>query len=118
MVTIDKNWVSDVYMMALHPSGAKGYLFQSYGLLRISYADLVGSILKARNKLSVSCICGVSQSHSWRGKSLSVVASTAMKASLKVWIACSAVLTRWLWGSTSCNLQSFLVRNILMCFIA
>ncbi len=103
-----------LYTMALHLSGAKEYLFQLYGLLRNSYADLVGSILEAHNKLSVSCICGVSQSHSWRGKFLSVVASAAMKTSLKVWIACSTALTRRLWGSASCNLQLFLVRNVLM----
>jgi hypothetical protein len=63
-------------------------LFQSYGSLRISYADLVGSILEARNKLSVSCICGVSQSHSWRGKLLSVVASAAIFESLDCLFRC------------------------------
>ena len=41
-----------------------------------------------------------------------------MNAALKVCIACSAAFTRWLWGSTTCNLQSFLVRNFLMCLVA
>ncbi len=37
--------------MALHPRGAKGYLFQLYGPFNISYADLAGSIREARNRL-------------------------------------------------------------------
>ncbi len=82
--------------MALHPSGARGYLFQSYGPLRASYANIDGFIRDARMRLSVSLTCGVSFTHSWRGNSLSVVASAAMKASLKVYIARSAAFTRWL----------------------
>ncbi len=68
--------------------------------------------------LSVSCTCGVSLYLNCSGKSLSIVANAAMKATLNGWIACSVAFTWWLWGSTTCILQLFLVRNFLMCFVA
>ncbi len=92
------------------PQGCKRFLFQLYGPLRASYADISGFILDARIRLIVSLTCGMSLSHNWRGNLLSVVASTAMKASLNICIAHLAAFTWWLWGSTSCNLHSFSVR--------
>ncbi len=68
--------------------------------------------------LSVSCTWGVSLSHNCSGKLLSVVANAAMKATLNVWIARLVAFTRWLWGSMTCSLQLFLVRNFSMCFVA
>jgi hypothetical protein len=47
--------------MVLHPSGAKGYLFQLYGPFNISYADLDGlnlwcqSILQLEWEVAVCC---------------------------------------------------------------
>ncbi len=49
---------------------------------------------------------------------MSVMARAAINVSLKVWMTCSAALTQWLCGSTSCNLHSFLVRNYFICFVA
>ncbi len=49
--------------------------------------------------------------HNCNGNLLSVVASAAMKASLKVCIALSAAFILWLCGSTSCNL------HCLMCLV-
>ena len=81
-------------MIALHPGGASGYRSQLYGPLSASYAEIFGLILEARSKFSVSCTCGVNLSHNCSGKSWSVVVSAAMNASLNVWIARSAAITR------------------------
>ena len=78
-------------MTALHPNGARGYLFQLYDPFMTSYADFAGLILDARSKFSVSWTWGAILSHSWIGKSPYVVASAAMNASLNVWIARLAV---------------------------
>ena len=105
-------------MTALHPKGARGYLFQLYGPFMSSYADFVGSIHDTRSKFKESCTWGAILSHSWIVKSQSVVASAAMNASYQVWIARLVALIWWLWGSTNCNLHYSLVRNFLMCFVA
>ncbi len=67
-------------MIARVPNGAKGYLFQSYGPARISYADLVGLIRDGdgRRRLMESWTCGANLSHSWTGNSLSVVPKAAI----------------------------------------
>ncbi len=69
---------------ALHPSGARGYRFQSYGPFNCSYTDIVWLMRDALIMLRVFCTWGVILSHSCNGKSLLVVASAAMNASLKV----------------------------------
>ena len=48
----------------------------------------------ARIMFSVVITCNVSLSHSCRGKSLLVVARAEINASLNVWIALLAALTR------------------------
>ncbi len=40
--------------MALHPSGTRVYLFQSYGPLRASYANIDGFIRDARMRLTAA----------------------------------------------------------------
>jgi hypothetical protein len=100
-----------LYMMALHPGGARGNQFQSYGLWTASYAGINGSTRKGCNRFNVILTWGVRQSHSWRGKLLSEVAKALIKCALKVWIALSAGLTLWLLGSTSMFLHSFLARK-------
>jgi hypothetical protein len=74
-------------MTALQPKGARESLFQSYGPYRISYVNLVGSILDALIMFEQYNTCGVRRSQSWRGKLESVVASAAIKASLNIWMA-------------------------------
>ena len=80
-------------MTALHPGGARGNQFQSYEPWTASYADIDGSTHEGHNRFNVVLTWGVRQSHSWRGKSLSVVARALIKCALKVWIALSAALT-------------------------
>jgi hypothetical protein len=87
MVSICLWNIVNVTMTALHTKGARGYLFQLYSLYRVSYADLVGSIHDALIMFKQFNTCGVRRSQSWRGKSESVVASTAIKASLNIWMA-------------------------------
>ncbi len=48
--------------------------------------------------LNVSSTCGRNSSHSWSRQSISTVARAAMKNSLKVAMARSVALIRWLWG--------------------
>ena len=66
-------------MMALHPMGARGNRFQSYGPCKALYADMLGLMQEACIRLSVFLTCGVSLSHSCRGNLLSVVARALMK---------------------------------------
>ena len=67
-------------MIALHPGGARGYLFQSYLCPCIcSYADFDGSSRDARRRFSVVTTCVVSLSQSCRGKPVSVVAKADIK---------------------------------------
>ncbi len=106
------------YTTTLQPSGARGYLFQSYGPFNALYTQMAGLICKAQSKLRVSCTWGAILSHNWIGKLASVVASTVMNASLKVWIALSAAFIRWLCGLMSCNLHCCSVRILLMCLVA
>ncbi len=101
-------------MTALHPGGARGNLFQSYGPYGASYADFARSICDLRSRFSVFLTCGVSQSQSCRGNSLSVLARALMKCSLKVWMARLAALTWWLWGLTRRRLHLFFAKN---CFL-
>ena len=91
------------------PSGAIGVLLKSKGPLRSSYADSELSRREVRSIFSVSWACSMNLSHSWMGQFLSIVPSPAMKWSLKVAIACSAALTRWLCASTSWISISFFV---------
>ncbi len=63
-------------------------------------ADLLGFRREKRSIFNVSSTCGRNSSHSWRGQCVSTVASAAMKCSLKVVMARSAALTRWLCGGT------------------
>ncbi len=106
------------YTTAMHPRGVRGYLFQSYGPCRTSYAEIVGSIRDVHIMLRVLTTCIISLSHNRNGKLRSVVASAAMNASLNVCIACLAALTLWLWGSGNCNLHSSLVRKFFIYFVA
>jgi len=80
-------------MSALVPSGAIGVLLKSNWPCNSSYAVLFGFCRDVRSMLSVICACGRNSSHSWIGKSMSTVASPAMKWCLKVWMALSAALT-------------------------
>jgi hypothetical protein len=64
--------------------------------------------------LQVMVACCAKWDHSWKGKFLSVMHKPLMKWFLKVCMARSAALTRWLYGSTSWMLQFFVVRNCLM----
>jgi hypothetical protein len=66
-------------MIALHPRGARGIKFQSYGPCMASYANMLGLMQEACIRLSVFLTCGVSLSHSCRGNLLSVVARALMK---------------------------------------
>ena len=68
-----------LYMTALHPGGARGNRFQSYGPWMASYADIDGSTCEGRNRFNVVLTWGVRRSHSWRGKLLSVVARALIK---------------------------------------
>ena len=97
----DHHMAGALYIIALHPGGASGYQPQSYGPFSASYAEIAGLTRNARSRFSVSCICGASLSHSWSGKSLSVVANVEMNASLNIWMVHSAAFTRWLFGSTN-----------------
>ena len=47
--------------------GASGYQLQSYGPFSASYAEIDGLTCDAWSRFSVSCTCGASLSHSWRG---------------------------------------------------
>jgi hypothetical protein len=69
---------------ALHPRGASGKQFQSYGLWMASYADFVGSKQDGQSILRVCSTWGVRRSHNFRENSLSVVASALLKCALKV----------------------------------
>jgi hypothetical protein len=88
-------------MRAFVPSGASGVLLK----LKAPYTSWLADILGLRHEkcsiLKVSSTCGRNSSQSWRGQSWSTVARTAMKCSLKVAIAHSAVLALWLCGDTS-----------------
>ncbi len=66
---------------------------------------------------AVNLMCFVPIGLIYHGNSLTVVARAAMNASLNVWIALSARLTRWLCGSTTYKSQSFFVRNFLIYFV-
>jgi hypothetical protein len=101
-------------MIALQPGRERGYRSQLYGPFRALYAKMAEFDHKALRRLIVPCTWGASLSHSWREKVVLVVANIDMNASLKVWMAHLAAFTQRLWGSTSCNLHSFLVRNCLM----
>jgi hypothetical protein len=94
----------------LHPGGVSRYLSQLYGPLRASYAKMLGLILDFHSKVNVFRTCN--------GNTLSVIARATMNASLNVWIALSAALTRWLCGSTTCKSQPFVVRKFLMYLVA
>jgi len=108
------------YATALHPSSADGYLFQSYDLCNISYAIFVILTQDMRNMFNFQRIyhLGSNLVPSCNGKSRLVIARAVMKASLNFWIALTAALTQSFYGSTNCNLHSFLVRNLLMYFVA
>jgi hypothetical protein len=80
-----------------------------YGMLKASYAEMLGLIWDALSKLRVFCTCDANLSHSCSGNSLSVVARAIMNVALNVWMALSAALTLWLCGSTNCMSHSFLV---------
>ena len=67
---------------------------------------------------SVSCACLMSLHHRMDGKSSLHVQSPAMVWSLKVWMACSAALERWLCGSTSCILMPLSSRYDFTAFVA
>ncbi len=90
-------------MTASHPSGMRGYLFQSYGPFRALYANMAGLTQEVCIMLSVFITCGVRRSHNCRGELLSVVVRAAINTSLKVWIARSAALTRWLCRVAICT---------------
>jgi hypothetical protein len=74
-------------------------------------------ILEACMIFSVSCTCGVIFSQNCNWNLLSVMASVAMKASLKVCSALFIAFILWLCGSTSCNLHHCSVRKALMCVV-
>ena len=67
---------------------------------------------------SVSCACFMSLHHRTDGKSSSHMQSPAMVWFLKVWMARSAALERWLCGSTSCILMPSSSRYYLTDFVA
>ncbi len=88
-------------MRAFVPSGASGVLLKSKVPYTSWLADFLGLQREKHSIFNVSSTCGRKSSQSWRGQSWSTVARAAMKCSLKVAIACSAVLARWLCGGTS-----------------
>ncbi len=88
-------------MRAFVTSGASGVLLKSMA----PYTSWLADILRLRREkcsiFNVSSTCDRNSSQSWRGQSRSTVARAAMKCSLKVAIACSAVLAWLLCGGTS-----------------
>ena len=73
---------------------------------------------EVRNMFSVSCDCFMSLHHRTDGKSSSHVQSPAMVWFLKVWMARSTALERWLCGSTSCILMPSPSRYDFTSFVA
>ena len=67
---------------------------------------------------SVSCACFMSLHHRTDGKYSPHVQSPEMVWFLKVWMARSAALERWLCGSTSCVLMPSSSRYDLTVFVA
>ena len=66
-----------------------------------------------RSKLRVMSACGRSFSHRIKGKSGSVLQRPAMKWFLKVRMARSAALRRWMWGGASWKSMSWLSMNCM-----
>ena len=104
--------------MSRVPGGAKGTRLKLWGTSSTWYAESFGCTREVRNMLSVSCACLMSLHHRTDGKSLAYVQSPAMVWFLKVWMARSAALERWLCGSTSCIFMPSSSRYVLTVFVA
>lgn len=76
------------------PGGARGDLLKLWIPLSKVSADKRGFILEGRNILRVQMHCGRRQHHRCNEKDLSMLASPAMRWSLKVPIALSVALQR------------------------
>jgi hypothetical protein len=63
--------------------------------------ESLGSVRDPLRRFNVSNACGMSPSHRWRGKSLSVGANPAMKWLLNVWMALLAALRWWMYGGAN-----------------
>ena len=88
------------------------------GSLKHKVGGSFGCTREVRNIFSVSCACLMTLHHMKDGKSLSHVQSPAIVCFLKVWMARSAALERWLYGSTSCILIPSSSRYDLTAFVA
>ena len=66
----------------------------------------------------VSCACLITFQHRTDGKSSPHVQSPVIVWFLKVWMARSAALERWLCGSNSCILMPSSSRYVLTAFVA
>ena len=82
------------------PGGANGVLEKENGPRRACHADTWGENGDPRSRLSVNSACSTSLSNIYSGKFGSTVQRADVKWFLKVLMALSALLARWLPGGT------------------
>ena len=81
--------------------------------MRTASAEMRGSMRYGRRRLSVVYACLINRHHRYIGKKGSKPANPAMKCDLKVSIAFSVGLLRWLYGGTNCKSICFSDMNFL-----